>query len=389
MGLGAVTRRCAMTKRLPMWAKGVLLAAALSACKEPSGTDPIPGRVRWHIDGHGTTAPSADADLVFFGSREHEVIAVEKRTGRLRWRQRTAAGGPRTEGFNTVVVGDIVALADVSVYAYRRRTGEPAWVFQPSSGDRPGAFRLVTDGTLIFSGTENARAYGIDAGTGAERWMTVLGPPGGYVKAFYPSVANGRVYYGIRDFSTLFLQGRFVALDAATGAEVWSHVFEPEVPGRDAGCLGGAAFFDDLVIVAADDGRIYAFEQATGAVRWIGPSLIGRVEGFDVTGDTRRLVVADSIVVVGSDSGYLVGLRARDGTELWIATPRLGSAYGQPSTDGRIVYWAFLGGQVAAIEASTGRRLWSTGESVSSQMPLVSDSSLYVGGTTGYYALRR
>ena len=279
-------------------------------------------------------------------------------------------------------------MPDVSVYAYRRNTGEPAWVFQPSSGDRPGAFRLVTDGTLIFAGTENARAYGIDASTGTQRWMTELGPPGGAVKAFYASVAGGRVYYGVRDLSLNPVRGRFVALDAATGTEVWSHIFDPESPELDSGCLGGAVFFDDMVIVAADDGRVYAFEQATGAGRWVAPSLRGRVENFDATGDRRWLVVADSIVVVGSDTGYLIGLDARDGTQLWMNTPRLGSTSYHPTTDGRVVYQVFAGGQLAAIEASSGRLLWRTG-AIALRSPLVTDSSLYVGGSSGYYALRR
>ena len=242
--------------------------ALLGALSLPNcGGDPVgvgEGRLRWRVPGAGAVTPSADSQTVFFGSAAHDLVAVDARTGAVRWTARTQAGGPRTEGRNTVVAGEVVAIGDVSVYAYRRSDGAARWVYQPTSGDWPGVFNLATDGTTIYAGSENARAYAIDAATGEARWMRVLAADGNS-KALNPTVHDGRVFYGVRHYTSPFT-GRFVALDAQTGEELWSHAFDAELAQQDAGCFGGAVFHGDHVIVAADDGRVYAFEDRKSVV---------------------------------------------------------------------------------------------------------------------------
>jgi outer membrane protein assembly factor BamB len=352
---------------------------------DPLGVDG--GRLRWRVPGAGAVTPSADSQTVFFGSTAHDLVAVDARTGAVRWTAKTQAGGPRTEGRNTVVAGEVVAVGDVSVYAYRRSDGAARWVYQPTSGDWPGVFNLATDGMAIYAGSENGRAYAIDATTGAARWVRILASDGNS-KALNPTVHNGRVYYGVRHYTSPFT-GRFVALDAQTGEEIWSHAFEPELPQQDAGCFGGAAIHGDHVIVAADDGRVYSFDQATGAIRWTAPRLTGLPGNLDPTlGDSRPVVVAGSVVLVGSATGYLVALDAASGSELWRRSPSLGSAILPLAADSERGYVVHLGGQLTVVDVRTGQLLWRT-DALFVSSPLVRDSSVYLGGIGGYYALRR
>lgn len=369
----------------------LILAAAiagLAACGDPVNA-PRPGRVAWRADGSSWLAPSFDDTRAFFVGNAHDVTAVDKATGTVLWRQRTSAAGPETEGSNSVVVADIVAVGDVSVHAFDRATGAPRWIFQPSTGDWPGQFDLATDGTTIYAGTELARVYAIDARTGAQRWATAVDAGDLTAKAFNPTVAGGIVFVGVRRFTNPFT-GAFVALDAATGAVLWRHEFQPDLPnGQDSGCLGRAVFFGDKAIVAADDGRIYAFDRATGAIAWVAPRL-PEIDGAPslLPGDERPLTVSGDVVVAGSRSGYITGLSAETGAELWRSTANLGSAVYPLAGDAASAYVLYVGGQLVAFDVSNGAVRWRAAPLLLGSV-VVDDTHIYGGNDDALYAFRK
>jgi len=91
-----------------------------------------------------------------------------------------------------------------------------------ATGTRRGmeATPLVVDGTLYTTGSWS-RVYAIDAATGEERWTYDPKVPGAKGRNACCDVVNrgvalwkGRVYVGTID-------GRLIALDAATGAPIW------------------------------------------------------------------------------------------------------------------------------------------------------------------------
>ena len=120
-----------------------------------------------------------------------------------------------------------------------------------------------------------------------------------------PTLANGRVY-------TLGATGIVNALDAATGAVIWSHNASADTGSKapDWGFSGSPLVVDDLVIVATS-GRLAAYDSATGTRRWIGP------EGND-SYTSPELMTIDGVrqVVFLSGTG-LVGVGLADGKPLW------------------------------------------------------------------------
>jgi len=352
---------------------------------------PVSGvRLVWHIAGRSGGIPAVDSTSVYFLSARHEVLGVDKRTGAVRWRSHTGAAGECTTGFNTVIASDVVAVADEGVRAFDRATGASRWTFRPG-GDEVTSF-LAADGSTIYAGSHAGRVYAVDARSGAQRWMTVVSSASD-VKALRPTVDDGVVYVGIKQFVGP-TRGALAALDATTGATRWIHRFAQDTPGLGTGCPGGAVVAGDAVVVSIDDGRVVALDRATGEPRWVAPRLqnLPAGAGGSPENDQRPLAVRAAVLVAGSTTGYLTAVDAATGQERWRATANLGSAVYPLVAGDSSVYVTHLGGQLAALDLRTGRTRWVAGNTRSggdfTLSPAVDGRHLYVGGPGGYYAFR-
>jgi outer membrane protein assembly factor BamB len=212
---------------------------------------------------------------------------------------------------------------------------------------------------------------------------------------FPPAVAYGRLFLPTFD-------GRFYALEAATGKVVWSHrtgrcgwatpaVWErrvyatflgqratcgKSVPGRDGIVVAYAAadgkvvwrrttglnessplVVGGLVYVGDWNGDVWALDARTGKTRWR-TRVDGRVKG--------SLAASGGRVYVGAYDGRVYALDARSGKLVWRASaqPRLGGRgtfYSTPSAAYGRVFIGNTDGKVYAYGATTGRLLWSHG----------------------------
>ncbi|MGH9366967.1 MAG: PQQ-binding-like beta-propeller repeat protein [Thermoanaerobaculia bacterium] len=158
------------------------------------------------------SSPAVAEGLVYIGSRDARLYAVDRATGRERWRFGHRVDSMEGAPEISWVLGS-PALADDLVFvgssdghffnAVRAGTGEEIWRFQtPDNVLSSGA---LADGQLYF-GCEDGHLFALDARTGRERWRFRTG--GAVISS--PAVADGVVYFGSDD-------GILYAL--ATGAE--------------------------------------------------------------------------------------------------------------------------------------------------------------------------
>lgn len=116
---------------------------------------------------------------------------------------------------------------------------------------------------------------------------------------------------------------RVYALDAATGAERWR--FDPEVPGQQARrtCCGtvnrGVAAHEDRLFVGTLDGRLIALDAASGRVVWE-TQTVEPTDPYSITGAPR--VVGGRVLIGNSGAeygvrGYVSAYDSATGELLW------------------------------------------------------------------------
>ena len=355
---------------------------------------PLPAtRIAWRADGVGIGQPAFDGTSVYFLGAAHQLTAVDKATGARRWSQVINEVGAQTDGTSVIVVGEQVIVGDVNVYAFDRLTGAHRWSFRPDDGYKPGIFNLETDGSAIYAGSPSGRVYALDAATGKARWTAVVANDNN-TSIYDPKAHEGTVYVCVRHFTNPHTGG-LVALNAMTGAQIWSRPFPPEPPHQEGGCRGRAAIAGDLVVGVSTYGYAYGIERSDGAIRWTIPRLTGLPQGALITDfDIRPLAVAGSTIVLGSSTGYVAAFDAATGSERWRARANYGSVYYPLAIDDKQIFALHLGGQLAAFRLLDGNVSWVAGQNSDgsgefSYSPAVDESLLYIGGVHGLYALRK
>ena len=97
-----------------------------------------PMSVLWRVPGEGRGVPAADDTTAYFLSARHEVVAIDRRNGSIRWRRETGEPADSTLGSSVTLAGSIVVAGDYDVYGFDRSTGAARWRFSPADGYGPG-----------------------------------------------------------------------------------------------------------------------------------------------------------------------------------------------------------------------------------------------------------
>jgi len=211
---------------------------------------------------------------------------------------------------------------------------------------------------VVYTAFAASHLYALNAATGAKLWsFTPSGPRSS------PAVANGVVYIGS-------FNGNLYALNAATGARLWSFNTGAAVDTAPAVANG---------VVYVESVGLYALNAATGAKLW---------SFAPADSDSSSPAVANGVVYAGSGDGNVYALNAATGAELW-SFPIGGSVISSPAVANGVVYIGSVDGDVYALSADTGAKLWSfpTGGSVISS-PAVANGVVYAASAyNNVYAL--
>src|SRR6185503_4881110 len=236
-------------------------------------------RWKFATKGAVSSSPAFANRVVFAGSVDGRFYAVDAATGKEKWNFKTAGesrftapgihgGTPRTEMMadafdvflsSPVIAGGVIYFGsgDRNVYALDAETGAVRWTFK--TGNVVHASPAVSNG-VVFIGSWDRNMYAINASTGKEIWKfqtandTVIHNQVGIASS--AAVANGVVYFGCRD-------GHFYAVDAKTGKEKWN------IDNHKGWVIASPAVREGVVYFPTSDGqRFKAVDAATGAVRF-------------------------------------------------------------------------------------------------------------------------
>ena len=236
-------------------------------------------------------------DVVYIGSQEAELLALDRENGSLRW----SFPGDQDESL-------------VGIY------GSPA----------------VTD-KLVFVGAygkENGTLYALNPITRAKVWDF---PTDDHIVGS-PVVARDTVLIGSSD-------GTLYALDAAQGIEKWQFQTQNKI-------WSTPVVYEDIVYFGSLDHNVYAITLSEGREIW-------RFQTKGAVASTP--LVMDGRVYIGSFDSHFYALNAATGTEVWFSPFKAGNWFWTKAvSDGATIYVGSLDGNLYAINADTGLPVWPT-----------------------------
>jgi len=265
-----------------------------------------------------------------------------------------------------VVGGGRVYVLDseAHVYTYDVKTGDEVWDkrLAPKNGtDMPTLWGLLGTRNTIepVSGMGGGVAYDngklfvtsgfgviycLDAKSGDRVWGRDLGVP--IVNA--PVISGGRIFVSTHD-------NHFYALAEDNGRQLWTHQGIPE----SAGVMSStsAAVSGEFVIVPYSSGELFALQVQNGTVAWSDVlSHSGQVTALSELDDIAGRPVIDRDLVFGiSHSGVLAAINLSTGDRVW--SRDLGGTQ-TPLAAGDYVYVITNDGQLICLTRKEGKVRW-------------------------------
>ncbi len=269
--------------------------------------DAVTGKEQWRFSTGGGvwSSPAVVNGVVYIGSDDKNLYAVDAVTGKEQWRFSTGGG----VWSSPAVVNGVVYIGsdDKNLYAVDAVTGKEQWRF--STGGRVWSSPAVVNG-VVYVGSDDKNLYAVDAGTGRELWQF---KSRSYIHSS-PAVSNGIVSVGSEDEN-------LYAIDAVTGKERWRFSTGGSVD-------SSPAVLNDLVYIGSRDTNLYAIDTVTGEERW-------RFKTENYVDSSP--IVSNGSIYFGSLDGGLYALDAETGTEEWRFMTSSG-IYSSPSVSKGVVY---------------------------------------------------
>ena len=213
-------------------------------------------------------------------------------------------------------------------------------------GDLYNNLTPALDGLTLYAADAKGRVVALERETGKEKWEVKLKEPlSGAVGA-----GGGLVLVGTLD-------GQVITLDEADGSEKWRAQVSSEV-------LAAPQTNGDVVVVQTQDDKLVGLDISNGERRWIYESTL---PVLTVRGHSEPVVDVRQ-VFAGLASGKVVALSAETGIPMWeqrVAQPtgrseleRMVDIDGRLLLDDQTLYVVSYQGNVAALDAQSGRPLW-------------------------------
>jgi len=353
------------------------------------------GAQKWKFETKGwvVSSPAIDAGTVYFASYDSNFYAVDAASGQLKWKFQT--GGerhyigkhihylqPAAEAMPdpwdfylsspSVWNGAVYfGSGDGNVYALDAAAGTLRWKFQ--TGDVVHSSPAIADGVL-YIGSWDRYLYALDAASGAQKWRFETGDdPDAHNHIGIqssPAVVNGVAYFGSRDAYAY-------AVDVATGKQIWNFSTE-------------GSWVNNSPVV--HEGRVYFGTSVPGIVHAV-DAKSGKVV-FDVNSGSpvfASMALAGDIVYIGNFAGKLSAIDLKQQKPVWTfeTDGAKQNAAAMTNADGSIKWETlfpspnvFYTDMVLAVN-----KLFSMGTILSS--PVVAGDTVLFGSTDGVlYALQ-
>jgi len=238
-----------------------------------------------------------------------------------------------------------VGTTDGRVVAINASSGKQQWQWPDTTGLRALIYATpVVHGDLVYVGTYGGQVFALTLDHGAERWVYPrTGAIGAIVGA--PVVVDETIYVSSSD-STVY------ALDTTYGDLKGEYEILDEKGGKHEKLWASPVIHDGIVYVSTLDGYIYALSTETGELERSFKAEAGFASSLAIDGGT---------IYVGSFDRHLYAIEI-GGNVTWRfpeEEPAGNWFWARPVVKEGIVYAGCLDGKLYAVNATTGKAIWS------------------------------
>ena len=304
-------------------------------------------QLKWKFQTGGPVvgAPVVSDGVIYAGSADSTLYAIDAATGKSRWTFRT--GGPIRSGVCLDGDGLFLQGGDGSLYALDKRTGRVRWTFRTQGekiyplyayADYYHASPVYSNG-LVYFGSGDGNLYALHAADGTLAWQFQTGD----VIHATPAIDGDKLYLASFD-------GYLYALDASTGALRWKfksvgHRFFPKGEMQGAPVAAGGLVFD-----GSRDYNLYAVDAEKGYCHW---------NKQYPKGWALALAAPDSVLFAGtSDDDVMIAMDPATGQEYWRTNVQF-NIFGPAAFSANFLYFGTLQGKLFALDRKTGAIQWT------------------------------
>jgi len=256
-----------------------------------------------------TAGVEAGEGIVVLGNRKGELFALDQATGSQKWSAKLSGAilSP-----SLIQSGQVITIAnDGTVFAHDAVTGQQVWAYklpnvQFSLRGQPAPVRL--DERTVVVASANAYVYALDVISGVPRFQRRVAVSDGRSDIQRLIDVVGDPVVAGQYLVTTSFQGQVTTTDLATQRVVWS---------EEASSTNSAEVSGDKVFVSTADGKLKAYNLATGELFWQNEELLNRQLSNPVMLG-QNLVVGDLdgvIHLIDPNTGKLIG-RAKTSGEV-------------------------------------------------------------------------
>lgn len=256
-----------------------------------------------------TAGVEAGEGIVVIGNRKGELFALDQVTGSQKWSAKLSGAilSP-----SLIQSGRVITIAnDGTVFAHDAVTGQQVWAYklpnvQFSLRGQPAPVRL--DERTVVVASANAYVYALDVISGVPRFQRRVAVSDGRSDIQRLIDVVGDPVVAGQYLVTTSFQGQVTTTDLTTQRVVWS---------EDASSTNSAEVSGDKVFVSTADGKLNAYNLATGELLWQNEELLNRQLSNPVMLG-QNLVVGDLdgvIHLIDPNTGKLIG-RAKTSGEV-------------------------------------------------------------------------
>lgn len=279
-----------------------------------------------------STSLFANDDVILFGTRNGDAVALSADDGSLLWQQTLSSevlSVPASDGRLAIFV-----TQDGEITAFDLATGESKWAYSvlvPALILRGGSIPLIEDG-LLYLGLASGKVIALKMADGSLVWEQQVAIVDGDsdLDRLVDIVNNLIIEQGGLFVATY--QGSVAVIDAARGQMFWEHDISTHVP---------MSYYLSKLFIATSQGDVKALYERNGEDVWKQDAMHGR--------QLTAALIQSGYVVVGDKMGWLYWLDPEDGKIA--ARYRVGRHFaGAPIVENDILYVLSARGRLSAIK---------------------------------------